>query len=395
MAARGAGEVQTKSGEWLRRLVGGLLGVGLAVAVPSLGEAQNVFSVDNPQEGDVVSGNVAINGFHCEALEGIRAQFDGFPPGPIGLTERADIVLPSGQCDDIGDGFILNFNWGLLAPGAHTLNFFLGDAAEPFATRNVTVVSVDPPSPFLADVNGECVGKLMGPDGFSTNFRAAWFQGLQNVSIVETGVTPCPEEMAQVGPICVDKYEASVFPNADGSGAQLGVSGDDYGCGDDGQDCENIFAVSQAGGPPSAFITWFQAQQACRNVGKRLLANAEWQAAAAGTPDSSDCNILASGVAATGSLASCVSRWGVFGMVGNVSEWVADWVPRSTVPCGSWSGLGSDDSQCLVGAATAGEPGALTRGGSFFSGTLPGVFAVSGLVAPSEVSRAIGFRCAG
>jgi formylglycine-generating enzyme required for sulfatase activity len=39
---------------------------------------------------------------------------------------------------------------------------------------------------------------------------------------------------------------------------------------------------------PALYLTWFQAQQACMSVGKRLPTNAEWQAAAAGTPDTGD-----------------------------------------------------------------------------------------------------------
>jgi hypothetical protein len=71
--------------------------------------------------------------------------------------------------------------------------------------------------------------------------------------------------------------------------------------------------------------------------------------------------------------------------VGNVYEWVADWVPRSTA-CGSWSG--SSDEQCLAGAATTGEPGALVRGGLFSDGSSAGPFAVGGSGPPSSATSA-------
>ena len=119
-----------------------------------------------------------------------------------------------------------------------------------------------------------------------------------------------PVNMVPVGPICVDQFEASVWskpPKVNGSpqGTQLGVTTDDYttsaGCSNHGNDCTSIFAASVPGVPPSRIITWFQAQQACANVGKRLLTNAEWQMAAAGTLDpvlvggvdngATDCNI--------------------------------------------------------------------------------------------------------
>jgi hypothetical protein len=64
-------------------------------------------------------------------------------------------------------------------------------------------------------------------------------------------------------------------------------------------------------------------------------------------------------------------------MVGNLDEWVADWVPLST-DCSSWGGL-SDDLMCLTGASTAaGGPGALLRGGDFRSRSSAGPLAVVG-----------------
>jgi formylglycine-generating enzyme required for sulfatase activity len=82
-------------------------------------------------------------------------------------------------------------------------------------------------------------------------------------------------------------------------------------------------------------------------------------------------------------------------MVGNFAEWVADWVPRSTT-CGTWSaGLSpTSDAQCLAGAATTGEPGALLRGGDFDDGTFAGPLTVLGSGGPSNASGSFGFRCA-
>jgi hypothetical protein len=194
------------------------------------------------------------------------------------------------------------------------------------------------------------------------------------------------DKMVKVGPLCVDQYEASVWSNP---GTQLASP---YGCNPNGNDCTGILARSVSGVTPAAFITWFQAQQACANSGKRLLTNAEWQMAAAGTPDdSTNCNISSGSGANTGAFGGCVSNHGVNDMVGNLTEWAADWVPRSTT-CGSWSFSG--DSQCLAGAAESGEPGALIRGGDFFHGTSAGVFAVNGDAQPSASSLFIGFRCA-
>ncbi len=201
----------------------------------------------------------------------------------------------------------------------------------------------------------------------------------------------------------VKRGKATVAKLTAAGATRLGEVIDDYApCDDHGSGCTDVFAMSLLGETPSAFITWFQAQQACKNSGKRLPLNAEWQAAVAGTPDprpdngTTDCNTASTfAVAPTGSRSSCVSVDGAFDMVGNLLEWVADWVPRST-GCGAWSGSG--DVQCLAGAATMGEPGALLRGGSFLIGMLDGMLAgpltVNSTVGPSSSFNDAGFRCA-
>jgi len=246
---------------------------------------------------------------------------------------------------------------------------------------------------------------------------------------VEAKSALCPPDSVKSGPTCMDKYEASVWripPTnpAGGSNAllirriplgkttaalltsagamRLGESSDNYApCNDNGSNCTDVFAVSLPGVTPSRNITWFQAQQACKNSGKRLPSNAEWQAAVAGTPDpgpgpdngTTDCNSATGSVSLTGSRSSCVSSDGAFDMVGNLYEWVADWVPRSTA-CPGWGGFSNDD-MCLSGASTTGTaPGALLRGGGFNDGMGAGPLAVDGSGGPSSVGIFIGFRCA-
>jgi formylglycine-generating enzyme required for sulfatase activity len=205
----------------------------------------------------------------------------------------------------------------------------------------------------------------------------------------------------QAGKATVDKLTG-------GGATQLGVSSDDYApCADSGQNCtDDVYAASLPGVTPSAYVTWFQAQAACENARKRLPSSAEWQAAVLGTPDpgpddgTTDCNTAGPPLAVdvTGSRSGCRSARGVFDMVGNLWEWVADWVPRSNDPpaCGTWSAGVSPtaDDQCLTGAATTGEPGALLRGGDFNDGTDAGPLNVDGHVAPSTAAVNVGFRCA-
>jgi formylglycine-generating enzyme required for sulfatase activity len=228
-----------------------------------------------------------------------------------------------------------------------------------------------------------------------------------------------------VGPACLDRYEASVWrvPNPTttnavlvreirrgratraaltaGGATQLGTLRDDYApCADDGQNCaDDIYAVSLPSVLPSANVTWFQAQEACANAGKRLPTSAEWQVGANGTPDpgpdngTTDCNTDTALPSPTGGRSSCVSARGAFDMVGNLSEWVADWLPFSA-QCQQWGNGFSDDLNCIVGASlTAGAPGAVLRGGFyFFLGSFAGPLTVS-TEKPFNGFHFIGFRC--
>ena len=241
-----------------------------------------------------------------------------------------------------------------------------------------------------------------------------------------TPVRACAPDAVLAGTVCLDRYEASVWRVLEptttnallvkklrqgtattddleaGGATQLGAAGDDYApCQGNGLDCANdIFAASLPSQIPSAHATWFQAQEACANVGKRLPTSAEWQVGANGTQDPgpddgiTDCNTASGGLSTTGARSRCVSARGAFDMVGSLAEWVADWVPSPTV-CPGWASFSNDD-MCLAGASTtSNSPGALSRGGAFASigGPLAGPHAVHPFP-PFRSANFIGFRCA-
>ena len=116
----------------------------------------------------------------------------------------------------------------------------------------------------------------------------------------------CQSGMVQSGATCVDRYEASVWKVTDSTCArtiregrelprfcleqavQVGINGVDYTdaqCQFNGGGCKDIYALSLPAVIPARSINYFIAAAACRNSGKRLPSNAEWQAAALGTPD--------------------------------------------------------------------------------------------------------------
>ncbi|MBI3604659.1 MAG: SUMF1/EgtB/PvdO family nonheme iron enzyme [Nitrospirae bacterium] len=212
----------------------------------------------------------------------------------------------------------------------------------------------------------------------------------------------------------MDKYEASIWSAADGTGTAYGVfSGQSAYPGTfpaNGNWTAAVYAVSKPDVLPSSSVTWFQAQQACALSGKRLLTNAEWQMAAAGTPDpgtdngSTDCAVSSANAVNTGSRSNCVSKWMVNDMVGNVLEWVADWMQGNTSPWAPSTGTagasyGNDymygtNPAGAQGAGSTNFPAALIRGGSWSFGTGAGVFALLANNGPSNASISLGFRCA-
>ena len=169
---------------------------------------------------------------------------------------------------------------------------------------------------------------------------------------------------------------------------------------------------------PSAYITWFQANEVCRAAGKRLPTSSEWLAAAQGTTDpgvnngtlaaNSNCNTMAAGPRNTGlGRPGCVSAWGAQDMIGNLSEWTAEWfagagaqTTRVNEGRQAWpDGYNSDSTDNIFGVVNNGGsealalPAAALRGGAWVNGVRAGVFAFNLNVAPTYSYSAAGFRC--
>lgn len=246
------------------------------------------------------------------------------------------------------------------------------------------------------------------------------------------------DEMVKVGTgpaaFWIDRYEASVWSDSAGTmgkaaGVPWGISGDDYPMSfpKNGQRIagfKDLFAVSKMGVMPSASLTWFQAQQACRASGKRLPSDEEWLAAASGTPDptmasiggpNGDCVTGAQGPRVTGGAAvqsatHCQSVWGAQDMIGNLWEWTGEWYAGAGDTLGkqyvnrgvqNWPAAFNGDGTWNVAAYTdigsgprAGLPAAMMRGGGWDNGVPAGAFAIALDSAPSSLTMGNGFRCA-
>ena len=262
-------------------------------------------------------------------------------------------------------------------------------------------------------------GEVANADKINENFQVL------NSALDELTARTCPLDSVRLGAVCVDKYEASVWVTESGAlidamkassitsadqledADQLGDKTDNYDsvCPDSGNGCLTAYAVSVAGVYPSDTLTWFQAAATCRNSGKRLLTNAEWQVAALGTPDpgvdngTSFCRVSGGGTGLTGSRSECISDIGAMDMVGNIWEWVADWWPIEYGQDGNgcedgWGGF-SNDFNCGGVNPRASGPSALLRGGDAVTGgSSAGVFAIAATVPPQAEVDNIGFRCA-
>ena len=221
------------------------------------------------------------------------------------------------------------------------------------------------------------------------------------------------DQMAQMGDYWIDRYEVSLWTEPGCTGTQYGVAIDDShvaGFSHNGMWTTPLYACSLELEEPAAWVSWFQAQQSCELSGKSLCTNAQWQAAAAGTPDTSAaCNIDHGGLEETGSNPDCESVWGAVDMVGNLWEWVTGWHQVGEVDTefiqgtgfvGVWGAEFGDDSTWNVNGRTSnnagyldGLPGAAFRGGDWTHGSESGMFALNLGHAPSDFGNYLGVRC--
>ncbi len=239
---------------------------------------------------------------------------------------------------------------------------------------------------------------------------------------------PVFDEVVKVGSggsaFWIDRFEASVWQNADGTGNQVFKNGDDdfdilATFPKNGQwtgAVVPVYALSRTAVIPGRFITWFQANEACRASHKRLPTDDEWLAAARGTVDpggsagdGGKCVTGANAARATGGGTACSSEWGAEDMVGNVWEFIGVWhagVGNITgldaqMPWPNVVAYGNDATSNIASSAyTSGDatiaahsPAVAIRGGNWGNGQSAGVFALNLECGPTLWSHATGFRC--
>lgn len=214
----------------------------------------------------------------------------------------------------------------------------------------------------------------------------------------------------------VDRYEASVHLAA--TGVQLSVSNTTGGVEGLAVETSGLTpsgqrpvgdgparAMSHAG-QPTVNVTWFQANEACRAAGKRMMERDEWFAAASGTVDGAMCNVSTGGPRAAAASNGCVSASGAHDMIGNVWEWTNEWYAGNgatafvNVGVQHWPSDYNLDATWNIngavevgGSVQTGIPSAALCGGNWVSGPRAGVFALYLSNGPSFRESTVGFRC--
>jgi formylglycine-generating enzyme required for sulfatase activity len=216
-----------------------------------------------------------------------------------------------------------------------------------------------------------------------TNLRQILGTIAQRASRLNPG---CPPDMARIGTVCVDRFEAHVVEQVGGVERvhpyNRPLCRDEENVGPGAMRrrraeaaCEDrlkrIKARSSPDVFPQGYISQVQAQRACVNAGKRLCTSAEWKSGCVGrgktplpygtrlirgacnngkphvlsmlhgaSPDGwswaafndERLNAKEGFLEKTGKLMNCVSDYGLFDMVGNLQEWVADRVRTGSNP---------------------------------------------------------------
>lgn len=232
-----------------------------------------------------------------------------------------------------------------------------------------------------------------GGEGFADEPRADYRAGFGRVASGAERRGRCPSEMSLLpGAACIDRWEASLVQvDADGSERDwspfVGFKRGEV----------RVRAVSRPGVVPQGYISGVQAEDACRASGKRLCTASEWDTACRGPQrtvypygDSRQphtcnddgrpshpvadvtaryhlpegqlwrrnmvhpmINQLPDTLLPTGDRAECTNGFGVFDMVGNLHEWIAD--PDGTFRGGFYMDTRNNGEGCLYATTAHGK----------------------------------------
>ncbi|WP_456405380.1 hypothetical protein [Thiolapillus sp.] len=153
----------------------------------SAGAALGKGSLENPKPGDYVSGIGTIYGWNCDASQ-IEIQIDdgGRIPVPYG-SQRGDT---NKACGDIDNGFVTQYNFGLLSNGEHRIRLYVDDKKETDRTFHVSNLG----KPYLRGLQGSALAPGFPDD--EHDITLTWSESTQNFQISKiepAGNYPLPD----------------------------------------------------------------------------------------------------------------------------------------------------------------------------------------------------------
>lgn len=165
-----------------------------ALLALTVSTAAHAAVLEQPANGGYASGIGVFAGWKCPPNDNISIVIDGGAPLPVpGKVARGDTA---GVCGNDGrNGFIAQFNFGLLGDGVHTAIVRQNGAA--FATSSFTVTTFG--VPFLTGASGTYT-LLDFPDAGKTA-TVQWSQGSQSFVVVDTGGSDPTASCPATGPI--------------------------------------------------------------------------------------------------------------------------------------------------------------------------------------------------
>ena len=156
-----------------------------------------------------------------------------------------------------------------------------------------------------------------------------------------------PQQKINLPAFWIDKYEATNTEFLDFA-IKTGYSGEGA---KEGKDWRQFFTPDKAR-YPVVYITWNDAEEYCKSLGKRLPTEEEWEKAARGTDgrkypwgdkwDAAKTNTYESGLRNPTTVGQFddLSPYGVHDMLGNVQEWTGSWYKpyKGTLRKDQWFG---------------------------------------------------------
>ncbi len=157
------------------------------LAMASIGAAQAKGSLENPKPGDYTSGISTIYGWNCDASL-IEIQIDNGSriKVPYG-SRRADTEK---TCGDTNNGFVTQYNFGLLKNGEHRIRLYVDGVEQNDRTFYVSNLG----KPYIRDLEGSVLVPGFPDDEHDTTLT--WSESTQNfqISKVESsGNYPLPD----------------------------------------------------------------------------------------------------------------------------------------------------------------------------------------------------------